>query len=285
MGVRRGCGESNLAIVAFLLKELNSFRRNLAHRRHFLSAALASHWRLLAGRNMDKTALDPFRVIVGAIASRQDSDLLVNLVSATGLRFDPSLSTAESYSNKTRLRALRPRIIAARDDLDDSAGLGVASTLVRALAVDESLLTTAAESLRRVGWDIQDGELIAVEPDVREMFFPKSSRWDAFVALRELVAEAASGLTIVDGYCDSTVFQLLAARADLLIGRSRCASCAGSPPLQCRVRPRPSVRSTPAGQSRCARLRTSTTGSSSSMATSACTSAHRSMVPGRRLSW
>lgn len=163
---------------------------------------------------MDKTALDPFRVIVGAIASRQDSDLLVNLVSATGLRFDPSLSTAESYSNKTRLRALRPRIIAARDDLDESAGLGVASTLVRALAVDDSLLTTAAESLRRVGWDIQDGELIAVEPDVREMFFPKNSRWDAFVALRELVAEAASGLTIVDGYCDSTVFQLLAARAD-----------------------------------------------------------------------
>jgi len=163
---------------------------------------------------MDKIALDPFRVIVGVIASRQDSDLLVDLVSATGLRFDPSLSNAEAYSNKTRLRALRPRIIAARDELEDSAGLGLASTLVRALAVDESLLAIATESLRRVGWDIQVGELIAVEPDVREMFFPKGSRWDAFVALRELVAEAVSGLTIVDGYCDSTVFQLLAARAD-----------------------------------------------------------------------
>lgn len=163
---------------------------------------------------MDKTALDPFRVIVGVIASRQDSDLLVDLVSATGLRFDPSLSNAESYSNKTRLRALRPRIVAARDELEDSAGLGVASTLVRALAVDESLLAIAIESLRRVGWDIQDGELVAVDPDVREMFFPKGSRWDAFVALRGLIAEAANSLTIVDGYCDSTVFQLLAARAD-----------------------------------------------------------------------
>lgn len=163
---------------------------------------------------MDKTVLDPFRVIVGVIASRQNSDLLVDLVSATGLRFDPSLSTAEAYSNKTRLRTLRSRIIAARDDLDDSAGLGVASTLVRALAVDEPLLTIAAESLSRVGWDIHDGELVAVEPDVREMFFPKGSRWDAFVALRGLLAEAANGLTIVDGYCDLAVFQLLAARAD-----------------------------------------------------------------------
>jgi hypothetical protein len=166
---------------------------------------------------MDKTALDPFRVIVGVIASRQDSDLLVDLVSATGLRFDPSLSNADAYSNKTRLRALRPRIIAARDELEDSAGLGVASTLVRALGVDESLLAIATESLRRVGWDIQDGELVAVDPDVREMFFPKGSRWDAFVALRGLIAEAANSLTIVDGYCDSTVFQLLAARADRLL--------------------------------------------------------------------
>jgi hypothetical protein len=138
----------------------------------------------------------------------------VDLVSATGLRFDPALSAAEAYSNKTRLRALRPRISAARDVLDDSEGLGVTSTLVRALSVHESLLAAAAESLRRVGWDIQDGELVAVEPDVREIFFPKGSRWDAFVTLRKLFAEAVGDLTVIDGYCDSTVFQLMAARAD-----------------------------------------------------------------------
>lgn len=185
---------------------------------------------------MDKAALDPFRVIVGVIASRQDSDLLVDLVSSTGLRFDPSLSTAESYSNKTRLRALRPRVIAARDELDDPTGLGVASTLVRSLAAHESLLGDAGDALRRVGWDIQDGELVAVEPDLREMFFPKGSRWDAFVALRELFAEASSSLAIVDGYCDATAFQLLSGRADRPLSvRILCWKSAGAVAAEARA--------------------------------------------------
>lgn len=163
---------------------------------------------------MDRAALDPFRILVGVIALRQNSDLLVDLVSSTGLRFDPSLSTADSYSNKTRIRALRPRIIAASDELDDQTALGVARTLVLSLAAHEPLRDAAADELRRVGWDIQDGELVVVAPDLREMFFPKGSRWDAFVVLRELFSEANNSLDIIDGYCDPTTFHLLSGRAN-----------------------------------------------------------------------
>jgi hypothetical protein len=45
------------------------------------------------------------------------------------------------------------------------------------------------------------------------MFFPKGSRWDAYVVLRNLFAEATHELVVVDGYCDNTVFELLASRS------------------------------------------------------------------------
>lgn len=49
--------------------------------------------------------------------------------------------------------------------------------------------------------------------DVREVFFPKGSPWDAHVVLRELFAEAECELTIVDAYADTTMFQMLSARS------------------------------------------------------------------------
>jgi hypothetical protein len=156
--------------------------------------------------------LDPFRVIVGAVAARQNSELLLELVAATGLRFDPLLVGRDAYSHKTRVRALQPRIIAAYDGLDESEALSAANGFTALLAKNAELLVEVSDALRPIGWDVRDGQLVASEQALREMFFPKGSQWDAFVVLRGVFGEAQKELMIVDGYCDQTLFQHLSAR-------------------------------------------------------------------------
>lgn len=159
-----------------------------------------------------KSALDPFRVVVSVIAEKCDSDLLTEVALAAGLRFDAALSGDAAYSHKTRVRVLAPRIIQAYDALNEPAARGAAGAVVAALQSRKNILADTANALRRVGWDIQGGELVVADPEIREMFFPKGSRWDAFVILKDLFNNVSAELIIVDGYCDSTLFQLLSAR-------------------------------------------------------------------------
>jgi hypothetical protein len=159
-----------------------------------------------------KNDLDPFRVALGVISGAQrSSDLLVAAANVAGLKVDLELSQAEGVSNSTRIRALIPRILNAYDALDDQQRLSAAKSVVsfglspRARDISEQVV----EALETVGWEIHDGELSARTPELREMFFPKGTQWDAFVVLRDLFGEAKNELTIVDSYADKMVFQLL----------------------------------------------------------------------------
>ena len=57
---------------------------------------------------MTKDQLDPFRVIIGVLATRGDSDLLVDVANAAGLRVDLTILDCTSESHKSRIRALLP---------------------------------------------------------------------------------------------------------------------------------------------------------------------------------
>lgn len=161
--------------------------------------------------NAAQSELDSFRIAVGVI---QDSDTLVRVGHAAGLRFDAGLSEPESYSHKTRLRALLPRVLGAYDGLDSDARLVAARAAVAELRrAGPEVEAALAEALARAGWELQDGDLAVRAPETREVFFPKGSPWDAFVVLRDLFAEARQSITIVDAYCDTTVFQILEERS------------------------------------------------------------------------
>lgn len=149
--------------------------------------------------------LDPLRAIVSTIGS---SDVLLRAANAAGLRFDLNLTDADDYSNLTRVRALVPRMFTAYDGLTDQ------ERIIAAQATFGSLVNQAdAEAaLGRVGWIVNNGELAVSTPELREVFFPKGSQWDAFVVLRTIFGEAAGEILIVDSYCDGTVFQMLATR-------------------------------------------------------------------------
>lgn len=162
---------------------------------------------------MNKGTLDPFRVIIGVLATRGDSDLLVGVANAAGLRVDLTIPERDAGSHKTRIRALLPKILAAYDQLDADAQLAAANVAFRNFGPSyPNTRDRAVKALALAGWEVRGEDLVAGSPELREMFFPKGSQWDGHVVLRNLFNEARLSLTIVDSYADGTVFQMLAAR-------------------------------------------------------------------------
>jgi hypothetical protein len=161
-----------------------------------------------------RTALDPFRALIGVLQRRANSDVLLAAAHSAGLVFDSSMTGKEAYSHTTRIRVLVPRILAAYTSLGDQDQLSVARAILLSTSDAEIVAT-----LEKLGWSLQDGELVVRAADVREVFFPKDSPWDAHVVLRGLFAEAVRELTVIDAYADGTIFQMLSARpvADLSV--------------------------------------------------------------------
>ena len=142
-----------------------------------------------------------------------DSDLLVRVGTAAGLRFDLTVNERQDASHKTRVRALLPRMLAAYDALNDEARLVAARAAIAELRKPGGVPPeTLTESLGRAGWELREADLVVKSAETREMFFPKGSPWDAFVVVRDVLAEAASSITIIDAYCDATVFKMLVQR-------------------------------------------------------------------------
>lgn len=157
-----------------------------------------------------KDQLDPFRSLLGVLASAKESDLMIAAAHLAGLRVDLSLSAKDSRTNVERIRVLQPRILDAYDALDESAKLTSAHAAVTHLGPRaQTLMPRIETALANLGWTTHEGQLTPVEPGLREMFFPKGSQWDAFVVLRKIVDSATQSVTVVDAYADSTVFQLL----------------------------------------------------------------------------
>lgn len=154
---------------------------------------------------------DPFRVIVSFASAVNNADLFVELFTGFGLRFDVSVEGRNDHSHSMRVRSLRPRVLAAYEGLSVEARMAAANaalgkfTAQRPQSHDE-----LAATLHKIGWGIHDGQLVVQDAQVREMFFPKGSQWDAFVAIREVFDKAQNELLLVDPYCDREFFGLLA---------------------------------------------------------------------------
>jgi hypothetical protein len=164
--------------------------------------------------NTSSNDLDPFRILLSVLMDRNDSDLLMAAAMSGGLQFDQGLSEAEAHSHKTRVRALVPRITKAYESLSELEKLAVARAVVAHVVQTggDGALQPIAEALAKVGWNIHDDELVVGTPDLREMFFPKGSQWDAFIVLKDIFAKARKQLMVIDAYADHTLFEFLAGR-------------------------------------------------------------------------
>lgn len=164
--------------------------------------------------NSKRTALDPFRALIGVLEKRGNSDRIRSAANSAGLIFDSSLSEKDAYSHTTRIRAFVPRILKAYDALDEQDQLSVARTIL--VSTHDAEIDAILE---KIGWSVQNDDLVVKTPDVREVFFPKGSPWDAHVILQGLFAEAKHELTIIDAYADITIFLILSRRpvAELVV--------------------------------------------------------------------
>lgn len=162
---------------------------------------------------------DPFRVVTSFASEANIADLFIDTFIGAGLAFDVSLDGNDNYSHANRIRALRPRLLAAYDGLSPEAKLAAANASTGRFISRVQRLQHLSDlhgfsermlgALQKIGWGFQEDRLVALDPEIREMFFPKNSQWDAFVAIRKVIANAKSQLMIVDPYCDHAFFALL----------------------------------------------------------------------------
>lgn len=82
---------------------------------------------------------------------------------------------------------------------------------------DARISEPLASALARIGWSVTDGQLVVASQEVREMFFPKGTPWDAFVVLKDVMAGAKAHVMVIDAYCNGDLFHLLPERSPLVV--------------------------------------------------------------------
>jgi hypothetical protein len=162
---------------------------------------------------------DPFQVVVSFASEADNADWFIETFSGIGLKFDICLVGDDNFSHGNRIRALRPRVLEAYDSLSPEAKLAAANAVIgRFLARIQRVQQVPhfhgfSERMlgvfQKIGWGFQDDRLVTLEPQIREMFFPKDSQWDAFVVIRGIIEKAKSELMVVDPFCDREIFAIL----------------------------------------------------------------------------
>ena len=179
-------------------------------------------WHLLFICGMNKhisDEFDPFRVVMSFASEAGSADLVIETFTGAGLTFDVGLSGKDDFSHTCRIRALLPRVFTAYDCLSPEAKLAAANAATGKFLTRIQQLQMVPKykgipeqmvlQLEKIGWGFQDNGLVALDPKVREMFFPKNSQWDAFVAIRQVIDTAQNDLMIVDPFCDRAFFGIL----------------------------------------------------------------------------
>ena len=145
-----------------------------------------------------------------------NSDSVQNAVARTGIQVTwAPFGEASGYSHGTRIRSLRHDIETAYAALEgDEKGL-FAQIVVKAMLerydaaeLREKLLAVLGD----IGWTVTEGgELQTKDALLSEQFFPPSSQYDAYIAIRDVLGCATKSLLIEDNYVGTSLLQTLRA--------------------------------------------------------------------------
>ena len=164
---------------------------------------------------MNKTDLDPWRVISSLCLECVDSYEIPEVIDQTGLVVNWALNEKENHSNSLRKAAYRPRINKAYQSLAQEDRLRAALIAVEVL-VKKGLEGPLKERLHKIGWEVTLGRLTPSNAEVREMFFPAQSQHDAYRKVREILRNANRSVMVIDPYLDGSIFSMLADKASTL---------------------------------------------------------------------
>jgi len=165
---------------------------------------------------------DPWGPIASTLYSIEDSDLVQTVIGLTGVLVDwPVPDERTGFSNKTRIRAFRPRIDRAykaiASDEDRSRFAQIVAKGILSSDVKEETKRHLVDRLNDIGWTIGPDRVLATQDVLlSEQFFPAGTHYDAYVAICDLLSNAKTEILIVDGYLGSSIFPTLRA----LDGRS-----------------------------------------------------------------
>lgn len=167
-------------------------------------------------------SFDPWGPISLALFEVGNADFVEDAISATGLiALWKPLSTAERYSNNTRIRARKPEINAAYDALPKEHRGPFVQGLLRSVferPEGNTIRDRLDDRLAAIGWGLDaDNRLVVQDALVSEAFFPPNSTFDAYVSIRETLGAAKSELTIVDGYLGKSLLATLSAVAPAIL--------------------------------------------------------------------
>src|ERR1700722_16857488 len=103
--------------------------------------------------------LDPWGPILGVLFEDGSSDYILGVLQRAGIPTVFDLAEQEDYSHSTRKRAYKSRLNPIYSQLDPVARHCVARNIACEVAKSERGLAHINETLSRIGWIFQKGEL------------------------------------------------------------------------------------------------------------------------------
>lgn len=157
---------------------------------------------------------DPWGPISTVLYTIGNSDFVQDAIGNTGIKIAwHPLAKDEKYSHGTRIRAFRRNIDGAYTNLEDDQKGQFAQIVVKAMLRRHDgaqIRSTLIDLLRDIGWTIsEDGVLKTEDALISEQFFPPNSEYDAYVAIRDILAKASAEIIVVDAYIGSSLLQTL----------------------------------------------------------------------------
>jgi hypothetical protein len=157
---------------------------------------------------------DPWGPISTILYEIGDSDFVENTIGNTGIDVAwRTLTREESYSHSTRIRAMRRDISRAYAELSEQHRGQFAQIVLKPILERhnaELLLPKLIDRLADIGWTVSErGVLETQDALISEQFFPPNSEHDAYIAIRDILAQAAAEIVIVDAYLGASLLQTL----------------------------------------------------------------------------
>ena len=165
---------------------------------------------------MTNEKLDPWGPISAVLYELNDADFLTNVVARTGVGTNwRQLTSTEKATHKTMIRAWRHDVQATYAGLPEDKRGPFVRVILKAMIERHDADQTREKlnsSLADIGWAISpEGYLQTEDALISEQYFPPSSEHDAYVAIRDILGEAETSLTVVDGYMGSSLLKTLGA--------------------------------------------------------------------------
>lgn len=149
--------------------------------------------------------------VISSVLFECPQNMIPTIVESAGLTVDWEVPADKEYGAAIE-RRWRPEINRAIRRLPEGQQLMAAQVVARGIAEHRGL-DQLTPKLSAIGWNLEGNTLVAVDIAIHERFLPRGSVHEAYVELREFVANATASVMIIDPYVDKTLFALLQSAA------------------------------------------------------------------------